>query len=392
MEDQTIAVFLDFENLAVSAERAYPSKEKPLTLAPIIDYVNTLGNVLIKRAYANWSRPIFYQYQKDLVNNGFELIHLPETTSQGKNGSDVKLAIDLMENMELYGTISTYIVGSGDSDFIPLIQSIRKRGKRVVVLGFNSSVGHIVKKVCNDYRSIESFLGRPEEDLSMEDDPEMARKEARNLLIRYSKNLEEEELGVLLSKLKMDLKRMDPSFSESKCGFGSFKEFIGSYEGDLLTVKEDPSNKGSLIAYFIERTGEGHEVKDMKKEASLLLTRWGYVENRKKREFIASRLMDVMKENDHISINDMVDRIYDGRKKIAKKRINKFLLTLFYEGAFVSQNDSYQGPLNTRWFRFKRKGLDTGAILAYYQDGVRKILKERFHDLSKDDIEQLLEK
>ncbi len=392
MDVETIGVFLDFENLAVSAERAYPSREKPLKLLPVIDYINTLGNVLLKRAYANWSRPIYYQYQQDLSNNGFELLHLPETTSQGKNGSDVKLAIDLMEHMELYGTISTYIVGSGDSDFIPLIQSIRKRGKRVVVIGFNSSVGHVVKMVCNEFKAMEDFIGRNEADLNIEDEPGLELKHARDLLIRYSRNLEEEELGVHLSKLKLDLKRLDPSFSERKCGFVSFKQFVVSFEGDILEVKEDPENKGSYIAYFNDRTRVSQDESNQLEEAAQHLSKWGHIEDMKDREFVSKRLVEVMKKEEHPSLIDLIDAIYDGRKRIAKKKIHKFLLTLYHENVFRQINESYQGPLNTRWFELRRTGIDSEGVLGYYMDGTKKMLKDRFPDLTKEEIEDLLEK
>lgn len=391
MDEATIGVFLDFENLAVSAERSYPSREKPLKLMPVIDYINTLGNVLVKRAYANWSRPIFYQYQQDLLNNGFELLHLPETTSQGKNGSDVKLAIDLMEHMELYDTISTYIVGSGDSDFIPLIQSIRKRGKRVVVIGFNSSVGHVVKKVCNEYRSMEGFLGRTEEDLTMDDDPDIALKEARNLLLRYMRNLEEEEMGVLLSKLKLDLKRIDPSFSESKCGFRSFKDFISHFQGDILDLKEDPDNRGSYIAYFTERTGEARsEVKDRKKEAMEVLNKWGYIKSRKNREHIAGTLISIMNKNDRLSINEMIESLYDVKKKISKKRIQRFLMSLYHENLFKQINENYQGPLLSRWFDLRRKNLDKETILSAYEETVKKLIKGKYPEFKEEDLDDLL--
>lgn len=391
MTEETIGVFLDFENLAVSADRVYPSREKPLKLTPVIDFINTLGNVLVKRAYANWSNPLFSQYQSDLSNNGFELTHLPETTVHGKNGSDVKLAIDLMEHMELYDTITTYIIGSGDSDFIPLIQSIRKRGKRVLIIGFDSSVGHVVKKVCNDYKSLESFLGRPEEDISMENDPEMERRQARELLLRYSRNLQAEEMGVLLSQLKMDLKRLDPSFSEEKCGFRSFKSFMESFQGDIVDIQEDPEKRSSYIAYFIERASGPGEEEDLTEEASTLLNKWGYIEDPKKRDFVAERMLEVISRQEHPSINEMTDLIYDGRKRISKRKITKFLLALFNENVFEQVNESYKGPLNTRWLRLRRKSMGKGEVLREYHDALTKILKEKFPDLGGEELEKLLE-
>jgi hypothetical protein len=239
---------------------------------------------------------------------------------------------------------------------------------------------------------MESFLGRPEEDLSMDDDPEIALKEARELLQRYSRNLEEEEMGVLLSKLKLDLKRIDPSFSESKCGFRSFKDFISHFEGDILKIIEDPENKGSFIAYFNERTGDYREEFDRTEEASKVLNKWGYIKDPKKRSYVAGKLIEVMNKKEHPSINEMTDAIYDGRKRISKKRIQRFLMSLYHQNVFRQVNESYQGPLYTRWFEFRRRNMDEESVLSLYYETVTKLLKDKFPEISDQDMDNLLEK
>ena len=65
----------------------------------MIRFANTKGNLKIKKVYADWSKKKFSQYQKDLLVQGFELIHLPETNLLGKNGSDMRLVIDVMEHL-----------------------------------------------------------------------------------------------------------------------------------------------------------------------------------------------------------------------------------------------------------------------------------------------------
>ncbi|MEL6626579.1 MAG: NYN domain-containing protein, partial [Bacteroidota bacterium] len=97
---RNVAIYLDFENLAISAETVYPSRDKPLDIGPLVDYATTKGVICSRKAYADWSKDIFAQYQNRLMDQGFELIHLPETNLQGKNGSDVRLAVDVMEYME----------------------------------------------------------------------------------------------------------------------------------------------------------------------------------------------------------------------------------------------------------------------------------------------------
>src|SRR5271169_6188251 len=75
LEEQFVAIYLDFENLAISAEQTYPSKEKPLTLSPLVDFAANNRNICIKKAYSDWSRPLLAQYQNELNEYGFEMIH-----------------------------------------------------------------------------------------------------------------------------------------------------------------------------------------------------------------------------------------------------------------------------------------------------------------------------
>ncbi|MEL6843165.1 MAG: NYN domain-containing protein, partial [Bacteroidota bacterium] len=158
MEGGNVAIYLDFENLAISADTVYPSRVGPLSIDPIVEFALDKGAIRIKRAYADWSRDLFAQYQPKLMEKGFELIHLPATNLQGKNGSDVRLAIDVMEMLEQFSDIDFVIIGSGDTDFIPLIQRLRSRGKTVLVLGFEHSVGNLVKLNSAAFKSLEELL------------------------------------------------------------------------------------------------------------------------------------------------------------------------------------------------------------------------------------------
>ena len=50
MEGPSIAVYLDFENLAISADTVYPSQRKPLLIEPILDYAASKGVVCLKKS------------------------------------------------------------------------------------------------------------------------------------------------------------------------------------------------------------------------------------------------------------------------------------------------------------------------------------------------------
>jgi hypothetical protein len=63
-----------------------------------------------------------------------------------KNSVDMHLCIDMMKTLYMYGNIATYVLVTGDRDFIPLINAVRQHGKRTVVIGVaQATASHLVQ-------------------------------------------------------------------------------------------------------------------------------------------------------------------------------------------------------------------------------------------------------
>jgi hypothetical protein len=247
VEEKIVAIYLDFENLAISALEAYRGVEMPLKIEPIIRFASTKGTVKIKKVYADWSKKKFSQYQKELLINGFELIHLPETNLLGKNGSDMRLVIDVMEHLYEEPRPDVVLIGSGDSDFIPLIQHIQNKNIEVVLLSFEHSVSEMIKHYCSEFIALKGLLG-PQKTFERstplqvtyannaqstpQGNPQLRR--GKYFLQRYLKQRKEPKEVVSLSELKQDILRFDAEFSEENYGFAKFKKFIKAYRGDLI--------------------------------------------------------------------------------------------------------------------------------------------------------------
>jgi hypothetical protein len=393
MEDNRVAIYLDFENLAISAEEVYPSKDKPLLIEPVVDYATTKGNVCIKKAYANWSKDFFAQYQNMLMEQGFELIHLPATNLQGKNGSDVRLAIDVMENMELFQTINTIIIGSGDTDFVPLIQRIRSRGITVITIGFDHSVGNLVKNNSAEFKSLEELIGKPEEEsLSSDLEQDLNCFYGRELLIRYIRSRSDDE-PVLLATLKQDLLRLDPSFSEKKFGFSSFKKFIKSFVGDIVNRIDATEKDGSsLLVYFNDVDVLQNKQVSTKEEAqSFLAKNIRFQKNKTKRQAISRALLEEYKENKEMTMSQMIDLTGEKLKNLAKVEIRKFINLLFSGKAFEPVERGKRLPLLFRPMKLKTTASNPEILEQMYLNRVQEILKNRYSTITDEDINDLLE-
>lgn len=391
MEGQNVAIYLDFENLAISAETVYPSRDKPLEIEPILDFASTKGVIRIKKAYADWSKKIFAQYQNTLIEYGFELVHLPETNLQGKNGSDVRLAIDVMENMEFYSTVDTYLIGSGDTDFIPLIQRLKMRGMNVVVLGFEHSVGRLVKRNSGAYKSLEELIGEPEAESPSSDLSDgKDRSAGRNLLWRYRKTHSDEE-PVLMAKLKQHLLRLDPSFSEKELGFPSFKSFLLSLTGDLVE-KIDTKNPALPLVYLSQvAASEPVQVDNQENASAFLAKRLRYHRNHNRRMKIAQSLFEELNRTPPLTMNEMFElankRIQDEMPNI---EIKKYINTLFTGNAFQATETDMQGPLLTRPFQLQESVHNPEILDQLYIQRVSEILQSRYPELSVSAILELL--
>ncbi len=399
MENPNVAIYLDFENLAISAETVYPSKNKPLNIEPLVDFATTKGVICVKKAYGDWSKGIFSQYQGDLMGQGFELIHLPETNQQGKNGSDVRLAVDVMAYIETFPEIDILVIGSGDTDFIPLIQHLRSRGKSVIIVGFEHSVGSLVKRNSVEFKALEDLIGAPEEESPSSDlTEELDISYGRRLLQRFIRSSNNDDETILMSQLKQQLLRLDPSFSEREMGFSSFKQFVNHFKGDLVKKVEIKDESLPLVYLQEPKSSNGKKDSDdpedeaLQKAALQFLTRkLRYQKNALLRLQLSVALFEAMKAEDEMSMNQMFDEIHDrSSHKFAKTDIKKYVNTLFTGGAFKAGSTKDQGPLLARPFKLDPSIESPEGLDQVYIRRVSEILQSRYTAMDSHLILELL--
>ncbi|MCK5598840.1 NYN domain-containing protein [bacterium] len=392
MNEKNIAIYLDFENLVLSAEEVYPSKTKPLLLGPLVDYIASKGNICVKKAYADWSKHIFSRYQKSLIGFGFEMIHLPATTSQGKNGADVRLAIDAIENMASFEILDTFVIGSGDTDFISLIQNIRARGKSVIVLGFEHSVGGLIKTSSSEFKSLDELLGTPEkESLSSDLIQEVEGSYGRDLMIRYVKNRDNDD-PIQMSKLKLDLLRLDPSFSEKKLGFSTFKKYVESLSGDVVD-KIDPSRDSGLpIVFFKEVQTPQKKKTNTRDEAKRFLQKnLKYMRKSPKRTELTRLLFKVFQDRKEISMHDLSEEVFHKTNGLPRITIRKYINTLFADKAFIFAKEDTVESLLDRPLKLNQRIKNPETLEQIYMSRIVEIITNRFPDLKeKTDIQKIL--
>ena len=128
---RNVAIFLDWENLVISLRN--------LNKKPKIEYITRfceeeLGKIAITKAYTHNSSLAsrFWAVGVEYVYSPF---YRPRGSSRGKSLADIALACDVMKIALTYPWVDTFVLVTGDKDFIPLIRHLKELGNVVILIG-----------------------------------------------------------------------------------------------------------------------------------------------------------------------------------------------------------------------------------------------------------------
>lgn len=251
-DEARIALFLDFENLAIGARDALGGAR--FDFRPIADALADRGRVVTRRAYADWS--MFEEDSRELARNHVELIEIPQRMGAvRKNAADIKMAVDAIELAFEREFISTFVICTGDSDFTPLVHKLRELNKRVIGVGVKASTSAMLPPACDEFLFYENLEGvEPLKESAAEAEEETKERSVDELARLVTSTLAglQRSTGevVLASSLKRALLRKDPTFSEADYGFRAFGELLRFLESKkVVTLSEGPAKGDPVVAF-----------------------------------------------------------------------------------------------------------------------------------------------
>lgn len=266
-----VAVYIDFENIYISVRNRYDANPN---FESIMDRCAEYGRVTIARAYADWYR--YPRVTNALYANSIEPIYVPTyhyDQKEGrvgkaiKNSVDMHLCIDMMKSLGAYGNIGTFVLVTGDRDFIPLINAVRQQGKHTVVIGVAEATASHLAQAADDFIYYGQVVkGLERGGSGSEADP-------YETLVEAVKLSRQRGHVSTLATLKLLMLELDPSFDEGrytpKSGgkrkakpFSKFKDFVAEAESRGLvkvftsgSVNEVflPSEDPYAVGQFVER-------------------------------------------------------------------------------------------------------------------------------------------
>jgi uncharacterized protein (TIGR00288 family) len=260
MEEERIALFVDFENLAIGAREASGGAE--FDFEPIANALAERGRVVSRRAYADWS--MFSDARDSLTRSHVELIEIPQRRGIiRKNAADIKMAVDAVEVAFERDYVTTFVICTGDSDFTPLVHKLRELNKKVIGVGVKGSTSSLLPPACDEflfYDNLEGVDMRPVQPPTekTEDGPVSGPPDLEALITTTLGGLLRSSQGdVLASSLKRALLRKDPTFSETDYGFRAFGELLRHLEeNEIIELSEGPGRGDPLVQFATSGGGE----------------------------------------------------------------------------------------------------------------------------------------
>jgi hypothetical protein len=307
-----VAVYIDFDNIVISRYdqvhgrgqfqrdkvRGFSRADRPadsgiaekvrratVDVGAVIDFASSFGTLVLTRAYADWSAPVNADYRGQLVSRAVDLVQLFPAAAYAKNGADIRLAVDAVEDMFRLPDLTHVVIVAGDSDYIAVAQRCRRLGRYVVGVGVAGSTSRALAAACDELVTYDALPGiepddtvrpsagqgagaqaEPDESGTAspargsrrtrqraaavidETDPDSQdpQEAATSLLERALRLGQEKDDADWLhsSAVKSQMRRMDPSFSERALGYRSFTDFMKSR---AAVAELDETNPARLV-------------------------------------------------------------------------------------------------------------------------------------------------
>lgn len=263
-----VAVYLDFDNIVISRYdqvhgRNSFQKDKSrgldaerleraiVDVGAIIDFASSFGTLVLTRAYADWSAEVNAGYSGQLVARAVDLVQLFPAAAYGKNGADIRLAVDAVEDMFRLPDLTHVVIVGGDSDYIALAQRCKRLGRYVVGIGVAGASSGSLAAACDEFVTYDGLPGvtsAPKEtskkpaDRASTADAQAAATGLLQRALRIVMQKDEDVEWLHNSAVKAQMKRMDPSFSEKSLGFRSFSDFLRS-RSDIVDLDESSTTR-----------------------------------------------------------------------------------------------------------------------------------------------------
>ncbi|MBX3053382.1 MAG: NYN domain-containing protein [Caldilineaceae bacterium] len=241
---EQVAVFLDFENIVISAEEAYGRCD----VERLIQVAEKFGRCVVKKAYGDWTR--FSRYRQELLEQAIDLTQLFRYGNYTKkNSADIVMAVDVIEAALTNPGLTTFVLVTGDSDFTAVARRLRGYGRKVVGVGLRDATSDLLVRACGEFVIYDDLMEREERSTGFQLDN--ARQVVLTALQFLSRRLPTGR--VPLASLQAEIESRQPGFQASDLGFPSLQHFLSAQNEVVLYPQTDGGAQVSFRSTYVAR-------------------------------------------------------------------------------------------------------------------------------------------
>ena len=269
-DTQSMALFCDFENIALGVEEA---KYQKFDINKVLERLLLKGSIVVKKAYCDWER--YRAFKAQMHQASFELIEIPHVRMSGKNSADIRMVVDALDLCYTKAHVDTFVIISGDSDFSPLVSKLRENDKTVIGVGVKNSTSDLLTANCDEFIFYDDLVreeprraptrsrktaakraagkAKTGKAAAAESEPERDDKtqEAFDLIVSTVEAIageRGEDEKIWGSMVKQTLKRRKPGFNETYYGFRTFNRLLEqARDNGLIALEQDEKSGGYIV-------------------------------------------------------------------------------------------------------------------------------------------------
>jgi uncharacterized protein (TIGR00288 family) len=231
----TIAVFIDFENLYYSSVNNYGEEPDLLIVRKLCEKKGGIASI---QAFGDWVR--FNEQIDNLQTSGIQPVFTPLSRSE-KSSADTFICVHAMKLFMQNQNINTLILVSGDRDFIPLLNELRSLGKNTYLMGVPGSISRDLVNIADGIIEYRPEKIKHKESKSLET-PQ--KKMSEQIKDRVMSLLKKENRRINVATIGIMIKKEYPTFNHKDFGYEKLSHFLDGFPQIKIEYDED-----KLVAY-----------------------------------------------------------------------------------------------------------------------------------------------
>lgn len=388
METKQLAMLMDFENLVIGVENNEQDSQRIFSAKKIIDYLESnYGRVVFRKAFADWSNTKFRKYTADMMRCGIEMQHIIRNGYNNKNYAESHMVIQAMDCIIRNPQIDTFVLATGDADFLPLISHLKSTGRNVIGLGTEGTVAGALLSNCDEF----IYYGG-----------KGLRKAAQNTADKGAviKNLKTiiGNAGVYVDDIEDELLDIMPDFSLEALGCEDILAFLATLPSLIRIDYSGSEPKAFWISGPPQRTQRPNNKNEYNAEMLALpldeymkATRW-YIVDGQIRETVLTNIYNILADTNKVMVSD------DLRQEVAAdldddlddKAWQGTIFSLVCGSCLWEKPESPDMPLHLRKLSLFKNVRDLDDfMLGYYTSLFHKAFMER-QDITPENMTHLM--